>query len=250
MNKGICSLSNIPLRKEDNSRSEIVSTLLFGETFTIEQQDGGDWTRIKTTADEYEGWISSKQVTRLTTQPASFTPVSDFPFAIIQASPGFIMAPFGSLLPDYDGAFCHINGSAMEVTNKQTVQTAKDISYISRQFVNAPYLWGGKTPFGIDCSGFTQVVFRSIGIALKRDAYQQAEQGHTISFLEETQTGDLAFFDNEEGRITHVGIMLDPHTIIHASGRVRIDSIDSYGILNAENRNYSHKLRIIKRMLS
>ncbi|MES2779456.1 MAG: SH3 domain-containing C40 family peptidase [Bacteroidota bacterium] len=250
MNKGICSLSNIPLRKEDNSRSEIVSTLLFGEMFTIESNEGGEWTRIKTTFDAYEGWVSSKQITMLTTEPISFTPVSDFPFAIIQAIPGFIMAPYGSLLPDYDGTNCYINGVAMEVTNKQTTQTAKDIRYISRQFVNAPYLWGGKMPFGIDCSGFTQVIFRSIGIALKRDAYLQAEQGTTIAFLEETQTGDLAFFDNEEGQITHVGIMLDPHSIIHASGRVRIDNIDSYGILNAENRNYSHKLRIIKRVLS
>lgn len=250
MMKGICSLSNIPLRKEGNSRSEIVSTLVFGETYSIEENTGGDWTRIKTTDDEYEGWISTKQITALTKEPATYTPVSDFPFAIVQASPGFIMAPFGGLLPDYDGAFCHINGTSMEVTNKQTIQAPKDISYISRQFVNTPYLWGGKTPFGIDCSGFTQIVFRCIGIHLKRDAYQQAEQGTTIAFLEETQPGDLAFFDNEEGRITHVGIMLDPHSIIHASGHVRIDNIDSYGILNAENRNYSHKIRIIKRVLA
>ncbi|MES2558949.1 MAG: SH3 domain-containing C40 family peptidase [Bacteroidota bacterium] len=250
MNKGICSLSSIPLRKEADSRSEIVSTLLFGETFTITEKTEGDWTHIKTTTDEYEGWVSTKQITVLTTEPTSFKPVSDFPFAIIQATPGFIMAPCGSLLPDYDGAFCYINGNPMEVTNKQTHQTAKDISYISRQFVNAPYLWGGKTPFGIDCSGFTQTVFRCIGVDLKRDAYQQAEQGEAVSFLEETRMGDLAFFDNDEGRITHVGIMLDPHTIIHASGRVRIDNIDSYGILNIENRNYSHKLRIIKRVLA
>lgn len=250
MIKGICRLSNIPLRKEGDSRSEIVSMLLFGETFTIEENTGGDWTRIKTIPDQYEGWVSTKQITLLTKEPETYTSVSDFPFAIVQATPGFIMAPFGSLLPDYDGAFCHINGTSMEVTNKQHTQTHKDISYISRQFVNTPYLWGGKTPFGIDCSGFTQIVFRCVGIQLKRDAYQQAEQGDMVSFLEETQTGDLAFFDNEEGRITHVGIMLDPHTIIHASGQVRIDNIDSYGILNAENRNYSHKLRIIKRVLA
>lgn len=250
MIKGICSLSNIPLRKEGDSRSEIVSTLLFGETFTIEEHTGGDWTRIKTILDDYEGWVSTKQITVLETEPVSYTPVSDFPFAIVQSLPGFIMAPFGSLLPDYDGTSCYINGTSMEVTNKQRAQTSKDLSYISRQFVNVPYLWGGKMPFGIDCSGFTQVVFRSIGIELKRDAYLQAEQGTTIAFLEETQTGDLAFFDNDEGRITHVGIMLDQHTIIHASGRVRIDNIDSYGILNAENRNYSHKIRIIKRVLA
>jgi cell wall-associated NlpC family hydrolase len=249
MTKGICSLSNIPLRKESDSRSEIVSTLLFGETYTV-LQSGEDWTFIKTHLDEYEGWISSKQVTILYQEPKTHTPVTDFPFAIIQTPRAFIMAPYGSLLPDYDGSDCNINGENMKLTNTQQTQSASNINYITRQFLNVPYLWGGKTPFGIDCSGFSQIVFRCIGINLHRDAYQQAEQGKVVSFLEEVQTGDLAFFDNEEGRITHVGIMLNSHSIIHASGKVRLDNIDSYGILDAENRNYSHKLRIIKRLLS
>lgn len=249
MTKGICSLSNIPLRKESDSRSEIVSTLLFGESYTI-LQNTDEWTQIQTLQDDYTGWISSKQVTVLTHEPSSFTPVTDFPFAILQTHLGFVMVPYGSLLPDYNGNHCYLNGEALKVTNTQQPQSAKDISYITRQFLNTPYLWGGKTPFGIDCSGFTQVIFRCIGIALKRDAYQQAEQGSTLSFLEEVQTGDLAFFDNDEGRITHVGIMLDSHNIIHASGKVRIDSIDSYGIFQSENGKYSHKLRLLKRLIS
>jgi cell wall-associated NlpC family hydrolase len=249
MTKGICSLSNIPIRKEGDSGSEIVSTLLFGETFRIIHSNN-EWTQIQTDEDEYNGWISSKQLTLLNANPKSFTPVSDFPFAIVHHPQGFVMAPYGSLLPDYDGNACYINGYSYEVTNKQTRQSASDVRFISRQFINSPYLWGGKTPFGIDCSGFTQVVFRGCGTALKRDAYQQAEQGVTVSFLEEAKVGDLAFFDNEEGRITHVGILLDAHTIIHASGKVRVDTIDSYGILNSENRKYSHKLRIIKRILT
>lgn len=248
MTKGICSLSNIPLRKEGDSRSEIVSTLLFGESYSI-LQTTDEWTHIQTLLDDYTGWISTKQVTILSHEPANVTPVTDFPFAILQTQLGFVMAPFGSLLPDYDGHYCHLNGEALKVTNTQHPQSAKDISYITRQFLNTPYLWGGKTPFGIDCSGFTQVIFRCIGIPLKRDAYQQAEQGSTLSFLEEVQTGDLAFFDNDEGRITHVGIMLDSHTIIHASGKVRMDSIDSYGIFQAESGKYSHKLRLLKRLM-
>ena len=113
-----------------------------------------------------------------------------------------------------------------------------------------PYLWGGRSPFGIDCSGFMQSVYACIGVKLKRDAYQQAEMGSTIAFLQETKAGDLAFFDNEEGKITHVGMMLDNHTIIHASGKVRVDTIDSYGILNADDHQYSHTLRIIKRIVA
>ena len=116
-------------------------------------------------------------------------------------------------------------------------------------FLNAPYLWGGRSPFGIDCSGFTQIIYKSIGFKLPRDAYQQATIGQTLSFIEESESGDLAFFDNEEGKIIHVGIMLSDNKIIHASGKVRIDSIDHQGIFNAETNRYSHKLRIIKRII-
>ncbi|MNL48577.1 Gamma-D-glutamyl-L-lysine endopeptidase [compost metagenome] len=118
-----------------------------------------------------------------------------------------------------------------------------------KMFLNAPYLWGGRSILGIDCSGFTQVCYKILGIKLKRDAYQQADQGELVSFINEGKLGDLAFFDNAEGRITHVGILINSHQIIHASGRVRIDSIDHQGIFNEETQQYSHKLRIIKRIL-
>ena len=116
-------------------------------------------------------------------------------------------------------------------------------------FQNAPYLWGGRTLFGIDCSGFSQIVFKLNGIKLNRDAWQQAEQGAVVDFLPEAKSGDLAFFDNAEGRIIHVGIMLGTNKIIHASGKVRVDTIDNQGIYNAEMGRYTHKLRIIKRFI-
>ena len=112
-----------------------------------------------------------------------------------------------------------------------------------------PYLWGGKTAFGIDCSGLTQMVYKQLHINIPRDAYQQAEIGTTVAFVGETRVGDLAFFDNAEGRITHVGIMLNNQQIIHASGKVRIDTLDHHGIFDAETKQYSHKLRIIKRIM-
>ena len=116
-------------------------------------------------------------------------------------------------------------------------------------YLNAPYLWGGKTPFGIDCSGFTQMVYKLNGFALPRDAYQQAEIGETLSFVEEAEPGDLAFFDDDEGNIIHVGMVLEQGTIIHASGKVRIDALDHQGIYNKELKNYSHKLRLIKKII-
>jgi cell wall-associated NlpC family hydrolase len=116
-------------------------------------------------------------------------------------------------------------------------------------YLNAPYLWGGKTPFGIDCSGFTQMVYKLNGYHLKRDASQQATEGEPLSFIEESEPGDLAFFDNEEGKIIHVGIIMDNNYIIHSSGKVRIDRLDHLGIYNAETNRHTHKLRVIKKMI-
>jgi gamma-D-glutamyl-L-lysine dipeptidyl-peptidase len=125
--------------------------------------------------------------------------------------------------------------------------TAENIHQTAIKFLDVPYLWGGKSKCGIDCSGFSQQVFRSFGIKLPRDSYQQAAMGEVVGFLQEAVCGDLAFFDNEEGRITHVGVILNSHQIIHASGKVRIDNIDHQGIINAETGVRTHRLRIIKR---
>jgi cell wall-associated NlpC family hydrolase len=116
-------------------------------------------------------------------------------------------------------------------------------------YLHAPYLWGGRSPFGIDCSGFVQVVYKFSGIQLPRDAWQQAEKGDLLSFIEESAPGDLAFFDNDEGTIIHVGILLENNRIIHASGKVRIDVIDHQGIYNRDLRAYTHNLRLIKSIL-
>jgi cell wall-associated NlpC family hydrolase len=127
--------------------------------------------------------------------------------------------------------------------------SAQDIISTAYLLINAPYLWGGKNPFGIDCSGFTQIVYKLNGYKLPRDASQQVELGTPLSFVEEAEAGDLAFFDNEEGNIVHVGILLNNEQIIHASGSVRIDKYDHYGIFNKSLGKYSHSMRVIKRVL-
>ena len=115
--------------------------------------------------------------------------------------------------------------------------------------MNTPYLWGGKSPFGIDCSGFTQLVYKLCGYSLLRDAKDQATQGQVLSFIEESEPGDLAFFDNEDGAITHVGIIMNDYNIIHAHGKVRIDKLDHSGIYNVDSKIHTHKLRVIKKIL-
>jgi len=245
---GICVLSNISLRRDHESKSEIVSQLLFGETFVvIEQSDG--WTKVVTDDDEYTGWISSKQFEFLQSPIMGKDIATSFPFLRANSSKGDIMIPAGSSIPNLIGEDFKINDIVYKLADKIIKCSIENLEEVAKKYLNVPYFWGGRSPFGIDCSGFVQTVYKQCGIQLKRDAYQQAEHGTQVSFLEEIQCGDLAFFDNDEGRIIHVGMMIDKNKIIHASGKVRIDTLDNFGILNMEENQYTHKLRIIKRMI-
>jgi hypothetical protein len=257
MTHGICNQSIVPMRAEPSHKSEMVSQILFGESFeTIETQN--EWIRIKTDFDNYQGWIVVAQIQTLdlisykSLQKTRTFLCNDL-IGVLDGGRPFPIV-LGSTLPNYDFDKCSIlkqyyffNGDAKVVSTPDTkILTLTQNALI---YLNAPYLWGGRTPLGIDCSGFTQMVFKLSGINLKRDAYLQAEDGEQVLLLNETQPADLAFFENEDGRITHVGIILAEHKIIHASGKVRIDNIDHYGIYNDELKKYTHKLRIIKRMI-
>jgi gamma-D-glutamyl-L-lysine dipeptidyl-peptidase len=255
---GICSLSVIPCRKEPSNTSEMVTQLLFGDHYTITEQTE-EWLKISIAFDKYECWINKKQFTKIS--EASFK-LLELQKAVLNAelfqfikdtTTGFLFPiPAGAVLPGYLNNECKIENSAYTVegtvVNSSAKKSANEITDTAYLFMNAPYLWGGKTVFGLDCSGFTQIVYKLNGYKLPRDAYQQAEIGHPLSFVEEAQPGDLAFFDNEEGKIVHVGIVLDNQEIIHASGQVRIDKFDHYGIFHSENKKYSHMLRVIKRI--
>lgn len=255
MKYGIALLSVIAIRKEMSHRSEQISQLLFGETYEVLQKQGS-WMQIRCSYDNYEGWIDESQHCELSEKDFLNTNNADSGIALelvnsATSSSHSVPVLAGSTLPFFDGMNFKIakekfiyNGQAVQTDSKNPVVFER----IALKYLNAPYLWGGRSPFGIDCSGFTQVIFKFVGVPLLRDAYQQAGQGSIVNFIEEAQPGDLAFFGNEEGRIVHVGIILKDNKIIHASGKVRIDKLDHFGIHNTEQKKYSHSLKIIKRI--
>lgn len=245
----------MPLRAEQSHKSEIISQALFGECSEIIATGSDGWVRVKCQYDGYEGWATVNHLETigeaLFNAPYTHYTASWVNQVLLNGKP--LQAPFG----------CVIKHGTTDVTTwgKVTVQFeekpaeignshAVDITALTKAaflYLNTAYLWGGKSVFGADCSGFTQTVFKTLGIHLLRDAYQQATQGITVDFVQEAKTGDLAFFDNAEGRITHVGILLNDHEIIHASGKVRVDPIDNQGITNIDTGVRTHKLRIIRR---
>ncbi|MGZ5255899.1 MAG: C40 family peptidase [Flavitalea sp.] len=246
MKTGISLVPVSPIRAEPSHRSEMVSQLLFGEACDI-LETKEDWFRISVIHDGYKGWITSNHihlVEQLNLDTAYEFASGYINAVLINNIPMFI--PMGSILHHihsikdpymvYQGSKTGI----LEPDGNLMIETAK-------KFLNTAYLWGGRSVFGIDCSGFCQMVYRFFGLSILRDAWQQAVAGELVGFLQEGRAGDLAFFDNAEGKIIHVGMLIDSETIIHASGKVRIDKIDNAGIVNSETGLRTHKLRVIKR---
>jgi gamma-D-glutamyl-L-lysine dipeptidyl-peptidase len=256
---GICNLSIVPCRKEPSDASEMVTQLLFGDHFQVLEVQGA-WLRIKTAYDNYECWIDKKQA--LPIQQHTYDILSNYELfncnelvqVITDKKTGLLFPVLlASTLPNFDDGECVVENQSYTydgafISGKLPF-TKSGIVEVAMMYLNAPYLWGGKTPFGIDCSGLTQMVYKLNGIKIPRDAYQQAELGETLSFVEEAEPGDLAFFDNAEGRIVHVGIVMENHKIIHASGKVRIDGFDHQGIFNNDKKDYTHKLRLLKKLI-
>jgi hypothetical protein len=252
MEYGICNLAVIPLRAEANDKSELVSQILFGEIFEILEWKES-WVKIVTAYDDYTGWIGRQQFIMIAhfafkkfrqTPPAlTYRPVTQ---AWKIENNSLLYLPIGSSLAFLEGTTCHIGNDRFEIIGE--IGVSGTLIETATSFLNTPYLWGGRTHFGIDCSGFTQAVFKLRGIHLLRDAYLQAEQGTLIEALKNAKMGDLAFFENAEGRITHVGILINNQKIIHASGKVKIDTIDDKGIYSEDLKRYTHKLATIKRI--
>jgi cell wall-associated NlpC family hydrolase len=254
MKFGISELAIIPIRKEPSDISEMVSQILFGEHFKITNTNK-NWSQIIVAHDNYVGWVCNKQITlikeetynKLVKEKPNIT-TNLFDIIIKNNIPQTIIA--GSIIPNYKVNVFSIEKEAYQFDGPVTTgfnDKQKTVD-IAKKFLNTPYLWGGKSPLGIDCSGLVQIVYRLQGINLPRDASQQEKCGVKITNLKKSNIGDLAFFNDDKGKVTHVGIIVSENKIIHASGKVRIDNINENGIFNTLANNYSHTLKTIKRI--
>ena len=256
MKYAIACSAVIPLRPEPSEKAEMLTEIMFGEHVEIFETTG-NWAKVRNAYDGYEGWIDKKTLVEISEsyyislklKSGHYVIANLFSYAIDEKESAYLL-PAGSTLPEFNEEDLSFKIGAKHFCLSQQPafrgNTIREIIINSAQtFLNSPYLWGGKNPFGIDCSGLSQVCYKIAGIALPRDASQQVKSGVPVSFLENAKPGDLAFFDNDEGNITHVGIILGSGKIIHSSGKVHIDTIDHQGIYNNDLKKYTHKLRVI-----
>jgi hypothetical protein len=247
-----CAVPAAPIRKKASHKSEMINQLLFGETMQV-IKNKNQWLKILSMHDHYEGWIRSNQVEKISDDlaigytnwiTAELLTAVQLPGSKMNLSIGSSLLGFSMV----DGQFGNFKYQFFEKScnRKEIVPDESLVIHVTNQWLHSPYLWGGRTPLGVDCSGFAQVVFKMLGVELARDARQQSKQGRKIDKLQNASLGDLAFFHDDE-EIVHVGILLSVSEIIHAAGKVRIDQIDKKGIINADTGQRTHRLKVIRR---
>jgi len=257
MTQSICSFGFIPVRSEPAESACLETQILFGETFEVLERQPR-WCRIRCHYDNYEGWVDDKLVGHFEEQEID---------KWRESKDVIVGRPFVSIVREEDGTSQLLSAGSRVVLNRDDPGTFtlgnetftlrdnlsapnNSIVELGRGFMNAPYLWGGRSFYGIDCSGFVQVVYKVAGIFLPRDASQQINFGESLNLVEEARPGDLAFFDDDEGHIVHVGICLGDGRILHASGSVHVDKLDHQGIYHLHRHVYTHHLRLIKRIFN
>jgi cell wall-associated NlpC family hydrolase len=256
---GVILVTSVPMRIEPSEKAEMVNQLLFGDLFEILKVKK-NWLLIRSCFDFYEGYVSVssveiinyKQYKKLITNNSFIS--KSYSQAVIQSkNKERVIVTAGSTIPGFNGkSSFKIAGKSYRFKGRPTkfdFLNRESLVNCAIQFKNSPYLWGGRTPFGFDCSGFTQIVYKLCGFKIPRDCSKQVREGDVVTWVIEGKPGDLAFFQNNEGLINHVGILMGEGKIIHCSGKVRIDFIDHEGIINCDTKRYTHQLRVVKNLL-
>jgi hypothetical protein len=252
-----CTVAVCPVRKEPAHEAEMVNQLLFGDVAEVLEKGKGNWSYVRGLADGYEGWVNKQQLESLPEAEARQENYSliwnNHLFHPIETSFGAMLIPCASSLRNFSKGIGRMGNFEFRYTGEdlkskgELSASTEKVACLLKMWLNVPYLWGGRQAMGIDCSGLTQVIYKMMGIDLPRDAWQQALKGTNVDFIQQSQPGDLAFFDDEHGKIYHVGILLSNGSIVHASGKVREDRLDASGIVHTQTGARTHSLRIIKR---
>jgi gamma-D-glutamyl-L-lysine dipeptidyl-peptidase len=253
MENYICENVFVPLRSGPSHKTEMLSQILFGEKYTITDK-AGTWIKIETLFDKYAGWIDTDHIQNSIAGDISSGHVLNRSLLCFKNDSSKLVLEAGCEIfnPDFENRTFMAGNTQYTASSEFSsafISTNDSLADSAMKYINSPYIWGGRIPSGIDCSGLTQLVYKIKGIPIPRDSWQQAEAGINVDFIDQAEPGDLVFFDNDRGKISHVGMILSRGLVIHASGRVRIDSIDHQGIFKAEIGTYSHKLRTIRRIL-
>jgi cell wall-associated NlpC family hydrolase len=252
MERYICENVFVPLRSGPSHKSEMLSQVLFGEKYRIIDK-AGSWIKVETEFDVYTGWLDTDHLQHSECSDNTKGHVLNRSLLCYKNDRTKLVLEAGCEVynPDFQNNTFYIGNNiytTAEAFSQQYISTSDKPAETALKFINSPYIWGGRLPSGIDCSGLTQLAYKIYGIAIPRDSWQQADAGRNVDFIDAALPGDLVFFDNERGKITHVGMILSKGLVIHASGRVRIDTIDHQGIYKPEKKGYSHKLRLIRRI--
>lgn len=255
---GSCRLSVVNVRVKPLDGAEVTTQLLFGDIYrVIKYTEDQKWAHIQLYQDEMTGWIDYKQHHYISQAYFEYLQTVEYRISLeisayLLINRRSIPIVLGSIVPITDQQLFPEEQPVAFTGESKRVHQRRDHEFlieVSKRYLGAPYMWGGKSPFGIDCSGFTQMVYKICGYNIKRDSWQQAMMGTEVNWAERF-TGDLAFFSNTQGKIIHVGIMLPDSKIIHASGEVRVDECTEKGIVHHQTKTLTHILSHIKRIIT